>query len=355
MKITALFSGPSNIPDQVYFIAEIGVNHNGSIAMARQLIDVAIAAGADAVKFQTFTADDLATSTAPKAKYQAVNTRDNSSQYAMLKSLELEEGDFRKLRNYCTEKQIDFLSTPFSFTAVDQLAALDVVAYKVSSGDLTHLPLLRRIAHTQKPIILSTGMGNMGEVAQAVAAIRAEGNTQIVLLHCVSNYPADAEECNLKAMDTLATAFGVSVGWSDHTLGSAVSLAAVGLGACVIEKHFTLNRNLPGPDHASSLEPEELTELIRQVRTVSASRGDGVKICMPSEAETAKVARRSIVAARDLPANTCIQETDFAYLRPGTGFSPAQADMLIGAKTRVTIARHEILTHNNITLSSPNE
>jgi N,N'-diacetyllegionaminate synthase len=350
-----LFADPAAHADHVYVIAEIGVNHNGSTDIARQLIDVAVTAGADAVKFQTFTADDLVTPAAAKARYQVVNTKDDSSQYAMLKSLELDADSFRQLRDYCREKQIDFLSTPFSFAAVDQLAEMDVAAYKVSSGDLTHLPLLRHIAKTGKPIILSTGMGNMDEIAEATAAIRAEGNQRIVLLHCVSNYPAMPQECNLTAMNTLSAAFDVPVGWSDHTQGSAVSLAAVGLGACLIEKHFTLDANMPGPDHAASLEPSELQDLVAQIRTVSLARGNGVKRCMPSEAETAKVARRSIVATRDLPPQTRLTEDDFAYLRPGTGFTPAQVGMLIGGVTRVFIARHDIFTTDNVALPSCSE
>ncbi len=351
MDIAAFFDNPTSVQDRVYFIAEIGVNHNGDLGLAYQLIDVAVQAGADAVKFQTFTAHDLVTNYAAKALYQVMNTQDDSSQYDMLKSLELSQEAFQELRAYCQEKGIDFLSTPFSFDAVDQLEALDVAAYKVSSGDLTHLPLLRRIAQTQKPVILSTGMGEMDEVVSAVQTIRDAGNARIFVLHCVSNYPAAADECNLRAMDTIAATLDVFVGWSDHTLGYAIPLAAVGMGACIIEKHFTLSVDLPGPDHAASLEPQALAELIAQVRLVSKARGDGVKTCQPSEVDTAKVARRSIVAARDIAANMPITADDLVYLRPGTGLSPAQSAEVIGAKSTRDISFQEVFVQDMITRS----
>lgn len=313
-------------------IAEIGVNHNGSRDLARQIIDVAAEAGADAVKFQTFRAEDLVTRSASKANYQRANTGTDESQFAMLKALELSEADFAELRAHCVARDIEFMSTPFSEAAVDLLERVGVDTFKVSSGDLTHLPLLRHMARTGRPIILSTGMGNLADVEEAVTAIRGEGNDQIAILHCVSNYPAAPEDCNLRAMDTLAQAFGLPVGWSDHSMGAAISWAAVARGARIIEKHITLDRNLPGPDHLASSEPAEFTDFVAGIRAIESALGDGIKQPTAAERETAKLGRRSIVAARDLPAGTVLAREDLVILRPGTGLRPRDLDRVIGSR-----------------------
>lgn len=313
-----------------FVIAEIGVNHNGSLDMARELIDVAAGAGADAVKFQTFFADELVTPDARKAGYQVANTGDAGNQHQMLKALELTAEQFAALREYCGKTGVEFLSTPFSEGAADLLLAIGVGGFKVSSGDLTHLPLLRHIARKGKPVILSSGMATLGEIEDAVGAITAEGNERIAILHCVSNYPADPEDCNLAAMETIARAFGLPVGWSDHTTGAAISIAAVARGARIIEKHITLDCDLPGPDHRASMPPEEFRRFVAGIREVEAAIGDGIKRPTRSERKTAEVARRSLVAARALKAGDVLRADDIVIMRPGNGIAPKHAPMLVG-------------------------
>lgn len=317
--------------DTCYIIAEIGVNHNGSFDLACQLIDAAAACKADAVKFQTFRAEDLVTTSAAKAAYQSSNTQNNDSQFVMLKALELSEEEFGKLHLYCKEKGIAFLSTPFSQDAVDLLARIGVDAYKVSSGDLTHLGLLTHMARQGKPIILSSGMGTIGEVEEAIAAIHAGGGHEISLLHCVSNYPAAPEDCNLAAMDTMAQAFGLPVGWSDHTLGAAISWAAVARGARIIEKHITLGRSLPGPDHKASMEPAEFAEFVKGIRRIEAAIGTGLKGPTEAEKQTALVGRRSITSVRALAKGTVIRAEDIKIVRPGTGLAPRHLPLVLGS------------------------
>lgn len=315
-----------------YIIAEIGVNHNGSMDLARQLIDAAVAARADAVKFQTFFADDLVTRTARKADYQIANTENADSQYSMLKALELTEAQFADLRAHCDRVGIEFLSTPFSEAAADLLERVGVNAFKISSGDLTHLPLLAHIARKGRPIILSTGMGTLTEIEEALEAITGAGNPGVSLLHCVSNYPADAADCNLAAMDTMRAAFGLPVGWSDHSVGSAISFAAVARGATIIEKHITLDQALPGPDHKASMEPADFADFVAGIRMIEAAIGDGRKRPTPAEQRTALVARRSIVAARDLSAGAVLRAEDVKIVRPGTGLLPRHLPLVIGAR-----------------------
>jgi N-acetylneuraminate synthase len=326
--------GPS---DPVFIIAEAGVNHNGDVAMARQLVDVAADAGADAVKFQTFRAENLATEAAPKAEYQLRHTEADESQFAMLKRLELSREAHRMLSDHCRQRGIIFLSTPFDEEAADLLFELDVPAFKVSSGDLTNLPLLAHIARKGKPVILSTGMSNLDEVTDAVRAINDAGGTQLVLMQCVTNYPARPEDVNLRAMQTMRATFHLPVGYSDHTEGMEVALAAAALGASVIEKHLTLNRNLPGPDHAASLEPRELAALVSGIRKVESALGHGRKECAASELETARVARRSLTAARDIIAGTRLTREMIAARRPGTGLPPAMLPQLIGRTLRANV------------------
>ena len=327
-----------------FIIAEAGVNHNGSLEMARQLIDVAAQAGADAVKFQTFKAEKVISPQAPKAAYQLQTTDAGESQLDMVKRLELPFDAFRDLYDYCQAKDILFMSTPFDEESADFLADLGVDVFKIPSGEITNLPFLAHIARKGKPMIVSTGMSYLGEVEAAVRTIEEAGNHDFVLLHCVSNYPADPVDVNLRAMRTLATAFGVPVGYSDHTLGIGVAIAAVALDACVIEKHFTLDRGLPGPDHRASLELGELTVLVQGIRTVEAALGHGRKEPAASEANTTAVARKSLVAARDIPAGAVLTKEMIAIKRPGTGLLPAMRSYLVGRTVRQTISAGTLLS-----------
>jgi N,N'-diacetyllegionaminate synthase len=327
-----------------FVIAEAGVNHNGNVALARRLIDLAVSAGADAVKFQTFKTERLMSPLAPKADYQLKTTNPAESQMEMIGGLELPFDAFRDLHAYCRTKGIVFLSTPFDFESVDFLAELDVPAYKVGSGDLTNLPFLRYVAQQHRPLIVSTGMATLTEVEAAVEAVRETGGSDLVLLHCVSNYPAAPADVNLRAMATMRQVFDLPVGYSDHTLGVAVPFAAVALGACVIEKHVTLDRSLPGPDHKASIEPTELKELVRGIRTIEAALGHGRKEPAPSEAGTAAAARRSLVADCSIRTGTVITERMLALKRPGTGLSPATMSRVIGRTARKDIAKGALVS-----------
>jgi N,N'-diacetyllegionaminate synthase len=331
-------------PDRPCFvIAEAGVNHDGNVQRALDLIDVAAAAGADAVKFQTFNADRLALRDAPKAAYQAETTGAGESQHAMLKRLELAPESHRALIERCRAKGIVFLSTPFDEQSADLLESLGVSAFKTPSGELTNLAFLQHIARLRKPMLVSTGMATLGEVEAAVGAIGGAGVSRLALLHCVSAYPAAPEEVNLRAMHTLALAFGVPAGYSDHTAGLEVAFAAVALGACIIEKHFTLDHTASGPDHRASLEPAELAQLVRGIRTVEAARGDGRKIPSPHEAATAAVARKSLVTTRDISRGERLGDDDLASKRPGTGLAPALRPQLLGRSARVAIPAGTLL------------
>ena len=327
-----------------FIIAEAGVNHNGDVTRAAALVDAAVEAQADAVKFQTFHAEEVATPLAPKAGYQRLTTDAAESQLEMIRRLELPPEAFRALQACCARQKILFLSTPFDHESVDLLDELSVPAFKVASGEITNWPLLEHIASKGKPVILSTGMSTLGEVEAAVRVIRGTGNDQLALLHCVSNYPAEAADVNLRAMQTMATTFGVPVGYSDHTLGSEVALAAVALGACIIEKHYTLDRTLPGPDHRASVEPAELVAFVRGIRRVEVALGHGRKEPAARELETAAAARRSVVAARDITSGTTLTETLMHIRRPGTGLPPALRAQLIGRRTKVEIPAGTPLT-----------
>jgi N,N'-diacetyllegionaminate synthase len=323
-----------------FIIAEAGVNHNGDVNLAKKLIDAAKEAGADAVKFQTFKAGEVVTSSAEKAGYQKETTPSEESQYDMIKKLELSGEDFEELFAYTQEKGIIFLSTPFDKGSVDLLDELGISAFKVGSGEITNFPLLKHIAKKRKPIILSTGMATLEEVKEALEVIKEE----VILLHCVSSYPARIEDMNLKAMETLRNAFKLPVGLSDHSLGITVPIAAVALGACVIEKHFTLDKNLPGPDHRASLEPEELKQMVTAIRDVEKAMGDGIKRPTKAEAENGKVVRRSIVARVDIPEGTIITQGMLDTKRPGTGLEPRYIDMIVGRKAREHIKSEELVT-----------
>lgn len=320
----------------VFFIAEAGVNHNGDVDLAMRLVDVAKAAGADAVKFQTFRADTISAPEAPMAQYQ--KARDGAaSQAEMLRRLELPDSDFARIADHCRAVGIEFMSSPFDIDSARMLAGIGMTRFKLASGEITNAPFVKGVARLAADaggtVILSTGMSTLQEVAEAVDWIEAEGDPGLTILHCVSNYPAPAGDANLRAMDTLTEAFGWPVGWSDHTLGDAVSLAAVARGATVIEKHFTLDKTLAGPDHAMSLSPDELTGLIAGVRAVEAALGDGIKRPVQAEREIMVVARRSLFAARDIAAGTVIGAEDLIALRPGDGVSAARHDEVVGRAT----------------------
>lgn len=330
VKIADRLVGPGQ---PVLVIAEAGVNHNGQIDLALRLIDAAVEAGADAVKFQTFTPSLLASPDAVKADYQARLTGGGESQLEMLRSLALSAEAHFQLSDYCASRGIVFLSTPFDETSLELLVEVGVPALKVGSGEITNWPFLELISRQDKPIILSTGMSSLGEVEEALQWIRPN-NEEIVLLHCLSDYPASPSEINLRAMGTMARAFALPVGYSDHTTGIEISLAAVALGACVIEKHLTLDRNLPGPDHQASLEPTDFRNLTIGVRKVEQARGSGVKVSAPSEAGTRRVARRSLAASYDLPAGTILEPRMLTALRPGTGLHPGRPEVLLGRRLK---------------------
>ena len=318
----------------VLIIAEAGVNHNGDIGLARQLVDLAAEAGADAVKFQTFSADRLVASHAAKAAYQQRTGDAGETQHQMLRRLELNRDMHEALLDHCRTRSIRFLSTPFDIPSVDLLVDLGVGLFKVSSGEIDNLPLLRHIGRQGKPVIISTGMATLGEIEQAIAVLEQSGTprSRTTVLHCTTEYPTALADVNLKAMLTIRDALSVAVGYSDHTLGIAVPIAAAALGACVIEKHFTIDRTLPGPDHQASLEPAELKEMVRGVRAVELALGDGIKRPCASEAKNKIVARKSIVAAVAIQAGEPLTEMNLAVKRPGTGVSPMRWDELIGRR-----------------------
>lgn len=340
----------------VLFIAEAGVNHNGELPLAMRLCDVAKAAGAQVVKFQTFRAEDLVSPSAPTAAYQQRETG-QSSQFAMLKKLELSESDHHALFHHCELIGIEFCSTPFSEDAVAMLVSLGLRRLKLPSGELTHRALLEAAADTGLPLIVSTGMATVAEVADAVDWIRSRpgASADLTLLHCTSAYPAADEDLNLLAMHHLAREFGVSVGYSDHSLGLEGSLAAAALGARVIEKHFTLDRHLPGPDHAASLLPDELTTLVAGVRRVERMRGDGVKQPTAEEREVAQVARRSVTALVDLAAGQVLRAEMLGCRRPATGIAPAHLTALVGRRLTRAVPAGQALQWSDVDGVPPHE
>ena len=327
-----------------FIIAEAGVNHNGDLDLARRMIDVATDSGADAVKFQTFKTDKLVAANAPMADYQIWNSGNNKSQGDLLKPLELSEEAHRFLQQHCRERGIVFLSTPFDGESAAMLNRLGVPAFKLPSGELTNHELLQRVASFGKPLIISTGMADMNEVVGAVEAVKLAGNSDFALLHCVSGYPADPAEANLRAMQTLREQFGCPVGFSDHTEGIEISIAAAAMGANVIEKHFTLDRTLPGPDQKASLEPGELRAMVAGIRKAEAALGDGVKRPTGGERNTADAARRSLVAAGEIATGTILTAEMISVLRPGTGLPPAVKLKLVGRKLRVPVRAGMLLS-----------
>ncbi len=331
-----------------FVIAEAGVNHNGDPALAHRLVDVAADAGADAVKFQTFDPELLVSPAARKAAYQAAATGAAENQLDMLRRLALPREALEPLSRHAAERGLFFLSTPFDEASADLLDGLGMPAFKVPSGEVTNHPLVAHVAAKGKPVLLSTGMSTMAEVAAAVQVVRAQGTTPLALLHCVTNYPAAPADCNLRAIRAMRATFGVPVGWSDHTDGIEVSLAAVAAGADLLEKHVTLDRGMPGPDHGASLEPGELAALVRGVRDVQAAMGDGVKRPAASELANLPIVRRSLHATGALPAGHVLTVGDMVALRPGTGLPPSQRDRLVGRRLRSAVARGEMLDERHV-------
>ena len=327
-----IIGGNENGDHKCFIIAEAGVNHNGSIILAKKLVDKAVYAGADAVKFQTFKSEKLVTGYASMAKYQKDNIGVQDTQFNMLKKLELSYDEFVELKNYCDEKGILFMSTPFDFESAKFLNSIGVEVFKISSGDLTNIPLLQYIAEFKKPIILSSGMATLGEIEEAVMALKHKGISHIAVLHCTSNYPAEINSVNLKAMNTIKNSFNVIGGYSDHTEGITIPIVAAALGADIIEKHFTLDKNMEGPDHKASLNPEELKSMIDEIRKVNVALGSGIKTFTNSEIDTMKVARKSIVASRYIRKGEIITEEHLDYKRPGTGLKPKYYKDIIGKK-----------------------
>ena len=317
-----------------FIIAEAGVNHNGSLDLAKKLIDVAVEAGADAVKFQTFKAEKLVSKKAQKAEYQKQTTDAAESQYDMIKKLELDEPAHRELIRYCGEKKIRFLSTPFDHESIELLNTLGMEIFKIPSGEITNLPYLRHIGGLGKEVILSTGMADLGEIEDALDLLVSSGTPKekITILHATTEYPCPMDEVNLRAMGTIASAFGVRTGYSDHTRGIEVPIAAVAMGASVIEKHFTLDRTMEGPDHKASLEPDELCAMVAAIRNIEKALGEGIKKPSPSEAKNMAVARKSIVAARPIRAGEVFTSENIAIKRPGTGISPMRYDEIVGER-----------------------
>lgn len=337
-----------NDSQNIFIIAEAGVNHDGDIKKAKQLIDAAKECGADAVKFQTFEAEALVTGTSSKANYQKKTTSAKEPQLKMLKRLELSQNDFRLLWDYCRKENIMFLSTPFDNDSSDFLDELGMKMFKIPSGEITNLPFLKYLALKKKPLILSTGMADLSEVRIAVNTIVNTGNKDLTLLHCITEYPAPYDEVNLKAMLTLEKTFQLPIGFSDHTLGIEIPLAAAALGAKVIEKHLTLNKKSAGPDHKSSLEPKEFKAMVTGIRHISTALGDGIKRPTASELKNIPVARRSLVALKDFSPGDTIQENDLAIKRPGTGIAPKDLLSVIGRRVKNRIKKDSVLSWGDI-------
>lgn len=318
--------------EKVYIIAEAGDNHNGDFNTALKLVDVAKSAGADCVKFQTFVTEEIISKYAEMAEYQKKNTGKEESQFEMVKRLELSFDEFRKIKEYCDRVGIQFLSTPFDLKSVDFLNELGVPFFKIPSGEITNYPYLIKIAHTGKPVVMSTGMCEPDEILAAINVLEKNGSGEITLLHCNTEYPTPLKDVNLYAMRTMKKMFGKKVGYSDHTKGIEVPVAAVALGACVIEKHFTLDKNMPGPDHKASLEPDELGRMVKNIRNIEIALGDGVKRVSESERKNIAIARKSIVARRNIQEGEILTEENLAVKRPGTGINPMQWMEVLGTR-----------------------
>ena len=322
--------------DKTIIIAEAGVNHNGNLELAKKLIDVAADAGADYVKFQTFKAEKNISTQAPKAKYQEETTKSNESQLEMVKKLELDTEAHQNLIAYCNKKGIKFLSTAFDLDSIDLLASFDLDYIKIPSGEITNRPLLEKIAQQQKPIILSTGMSNLGEIEEALNLLLSYKikRKDIILLHCNTEYPTPMKDVNLSAMNTIAASFGIAVGYSDHTLGIEIPIAAVALGAVCIEKHFTLDKKMEGPDHRASLDASELKAMIKAIRNIEVALGNGIKQPSPSETKNKSIARKSLHLVSNLSQGHILRAEDLIALRPGDGISPMQINFVLGKRLK---------------------
>lgn len=329
----------------IFIIAEAGVNHNGSIEIAKKLIDAAAAAGADAVKFQTFKTENLVSKNAQKADYQKASTDKNESQFDMIKKLELDTDTHKELIAYCKNKEIMFLSTPFDLESIKLLDELGLEIFKIGSGEITNLPYLRDIGKLNKKVILSTGMSNIYEIEDALNVLIKAGTKKknITVLHANTEYPTPMDDVNLKAMLTIKETLGVEIGYSDHTLGIEVDIAAAAMGAQVIEKHFTLDKNMQGPDHKASLEPDELKEMVKAIRNIEAALGDGIKIPSFSESKNIAIARKSLVAQKDIKKGEIFSEENLAAKRPGNGISPMKWDEIIGTVAKKDYKEDELI------------
>jgi N,N'-diacetyllegionaminate synthase len=330
----------------VFIIAEAGVNHCGQIEIAKKMVDAAKDSCADAIKFQTFITEDHISRYAPLAEYQ--KSTGVKSQVELVKKLELSWDEFRELSDYAHEKRIIFLSTPFENKSVDFLESLDILAYKIGSGDITNLPLLNYVSKKDKPMIISTGMSTLSDIRNAIKVIKKQGNNKIALTHCTSNYPTAIKNCNLNAIDTLKTKFKVPVGYSDHTKGILVPALAVARGACIIEKHFTLEKNMQGPDHQMSLNPIELKKMVKLVRFTEKALGSSEKKPSDAEFEVMAVARKSIVAKTNLPAGSVLNKSVLTIKRPGIGIQPKDLKKLFGKRLTKAISADELLSWEDI-------
>ena len=330
---------------KTFIIAEAGVNHNGSVEIAKKLIDVAAEAGADAVKFQTFKAEKGVSRYAQKAEYQKQSTDASESQLDMVRKLELDEGAHEELLAYCRFGKIQFLSTPFDLDSIDLLNKLGLEIFKIPSGEITNLPYLRKIGALKKEIILSTGMAYLEEIEDVLNVLMKAGTLleNVTVLHCNTEYPTPMQDVNLRAMQTIARAFGVRVGYSDHTEGIEVPVAAVAMGATVIEKHFTLDKNMEGPDHRASLEPDELKAMVQAIRNIEKALGNGIKKPSLSELKNKPIARKSIVAARNIHKGEVFTEENLTTKRPGTGISPMRWDEIIGKRANKDYQQDELI------------
>jgi N,N'-diacetyllegionaminate synthase len=327
----------------VFVIAEAGVNHNGSLELAKKLVDAAKDAGADCVKFQTFIAENIVSKHAAKAEYQKTDAKDAESQYDMLKKLELSFHEIRELNEYCAKKDIEFLSTAFDLESVEYLNGLSMKRWKIPSGEITNLPYLLKIARLNKPIILSTGMSTLDEIKNAVTVLKQNGAVDITVLHCTTEYPAPYRDVNLRAMLTIKEALNVKVGYSDHTEGIEVPIAAAALGAVVIEKHFTLDRNMEGPDHSASLEPDEFKSMVNAIRNIETCLGDGIKQPAEAEIKNIPVVRKSIVANRDIKKGEVFSEENLVVKRPGNGISPMRWFDVLGKPAKRDFQEDELI------------
>lgn len=328
---------------KVFIIAEAGDNHNGNFDLALQLVDQAVAAGADCVKFQTFVTENVISKFAEKADYQKENTGAEESQYEMVKKLELSFDQFREIQSYCEKKGILFLSTPFDLDSIDFLDEIKIPFWKIPSGEITNLPYLEKIAKTGRDIILSTGMSTMEEIEKAISILKENGAGKITLLHCNTEYPTPFVDVNLKAMKAISEKFGLPVGYSDHTVGIEVPIAATAMGAAVIEKHFTLDKNMEGPDHKASLEPAELKQMVSAIRNIEQALGNGVKQPSPSEKKNIDIARKSIVARREIKKGELLTEENLYIKRPGGGISPMRWYELIGKRAVKDFKEDELI------------